>query len=125
MNNVCLEPPDPPVNLEVVEVGSRAVRLSWRPPFDGHSKLLGYTVQYKASSTSGRSDITDWQHANSLNLSIATVENSALTMGYDCIYYYLLNFLWLKYIICLHLFIYFLYKEICLVTWHCDNIVSY
>ncbi|PSN48897.1 Down syndrome cell adhesion molecule-like protein Dscam2 [Blattella germanica] len=64
------EPPDPPVNLEVVEVGSRAVRLSWRPPFDGHSKLLGYTVQYKASSTSGRSDITDWQHANTLNLSI-------------------------------------------------------
>ncbi|XP_069687424.1 cell adhesion molecule Dscam1 isoform X3 [Periplaneta americana] len=77
------EPPDPPVNLEVVEVGSRAVRLSWRPPFDGHSRLLGYTVQYKASSLSGRSDITDWQQANTLNLSVAAVETGGLNMGHE------------------------------------------
>jgi hypothetical protein len=72
-----LEPPDPPVNLEVIEVGSRAVRLSWRPPFDGHSKLLGYTVQYKASPPS-----SDWQHANTLNLSTTAVEAGSLAVGY-------------------------------------------
>jgi hypothetical protein len=76
-----LEPPDPPVNLEVVEVGSRAVRLSWRPPFDGHSKLIGYTVQYKASPPSSRGELTDWQHANTLNLSIAAVETGDIAMG--------------------------------------------
>jgi hypothetical protein len=75
------EPPDPPVSLEVVEVGSRAVRLSWQPPFDGHSKLIGYTVQYKASPTSGRAELTDWQHASTLNLSIAAVETRDLAMG--------------------------------------------
>lgn len=77
-----LEPPDPPVNLEVVEVGSRSVKLSWQPPFDGHSKLLGYTVQYKASPPLGRGEVTDWQHANTLNLSISAVETDGLAMGY-------------------------------------------
>jgi hypothetical protein len=77
-----LEPPDPPVNLEVVEVGSRSVKLSWQPPFDGHSKLLGYTVQYKASPPLGRGEVTDWQHANTLNLSISAVETGGLAMGY-------------------------------------------
>jgi len=77
-----LEPPDPPVNLEVVEVGSRSVKLSWQPPFDGHSKLLGYTVQYKASPPLGRGEVTDWQHANALNLSISAVETGGLAMGY-------------------------------------------
>ena len=77
-----LEPPDPPVNLEVVEVGSRSVKLSWQPPFDGHSKLLGYTVQYKTSPPLGRGEVTDWQHANTLNLSISAVETGGLAMGY-------------------------------------------
>ncbi|XP_021937228.1 Down syndrome cell adhesion molecule-like protein Dscam2 isoform X2 [Zootermopsis nevadensis] len=75
------EPPDPPVNLEVVEVGSRAVRLSWRPPFDGHSKLIGYNVQYKASPPSSHGEITDWQHANTLNLSISAVETGDRAEG--------------------------------------------
>jgi hypothetical protein len=77
-----LEPPDPPMNLEVIEVGSRAVRLSWQPPFDGHSKLLGYTVQYKALPPSSHGEVTDWQHANTLNLSISAVEAAGLAMGY-------------------------------------------
>lgn len=70
------------MNLEVVEVGSRAVRLSWQPPFDGHSKLLGYTIQYKASPPTSRGEVTDWQNANTLNLSVTAVETSSLTMGY-------------------------------------------
>jgi hypothetical protein len=70
------------VNLEVVEVGSRSVRLAWQPPFDGHSKLLGYTAQYKASPPSGRGEVTDWQHANTVNLSISAVETGGLAMGY-------------------------------------------
>lgn len=77
-----LEPPDPPVNLEVVEVGSRSVKLSWQPPFDGHSKLLGYIVEYKASPQLGRVEVTDWQHANTLNLSINAVETGGMVMGY-------------------------------------------
>jgi hypothetical protein len=66
----------------VIEVGSRAVRLSWQPPFDGHSKLLGYSVQYKALPPSSHGEVTDWQHANTLNLSISAVEAGGLAMGY-------------------------------------------
>ncbi|XP_068085516.1 cell adhesion molecule Dscam2 [Anabrus simplex] len=60
------EPPDPPLDVEIIEVGSRAVRLSWRPPFDGHSALLGYLIQYKPALS--RAD--DWHHAGAMNLSV-------------------------------------------------------
>ncbi|XP_049839470.1 Down syndrome cell adhesion molecule-like protein Dscam2 [Schistocerca gregaria] len=60
------EPPDPPLDVEVVEVNSRSVRLSWHPPFDGHSTLMGYLIQYKKAT----SLMDDWQHAGTVNISI-------------------------------------------------------
>lgn len=41
------ERPDTPSALEVFEVGSRTVKLSWRRPFDGNSPVLSYLVQYQ------------------------------------------------------------------------------
>ncbi|XP_049765530.1 Down syndrome cell adhesion molecule-like protein Dscam2 [Schistocerca cancellata] len=60
------EPPDPPLDIEVVEINSRSVRLSWHPPFDGHSTLIGYLIQYKK----GTSLINDWHHSGTVNLSL-------------------------------------------------------
>ncbi|KAL7024043.1 hypothetical protein ACKWTF_012881 [Chironomus riparius] len=41
------ESPDAPSNLEVLEVKSRTVKLSWKRPYDGNSPVLSYLVQYK------------------------------------------------------------------------------
>ncbi|XP_047109675.1 Down syndrome cell adhesion molecule-like protein Dscam2 [Schistocerca piceifrons] len=62
------EPPDPPLDVEVVEVDSRSVHLSWRPPFDGHSSLMGYLIQYKRAT----SLIDDWNHIGTVNVSISS-----------------------------------------------------
>lgn len=42
-----IESPDAPTNLEVLEVKSRTVKLSWKRPYDGNSPVLSYLVQYK------------------------------------------------------------------------------
>lgn len=41
------ERPDTPTHLEIIEVSSRSVTLSWRRPFDGNSPVLSYIVQYR------------------------------------------------------------------------------
>lgn len=41
------ESPDAPSSLEVLEVKSRTVKLSWKRPYDGNSPVLSYLVQYK------------------------------------------------------------------------------
>lgn len=41
------ESPDAPTNLEVLEVKSKTVKLSWKRPYDGNSPVLSYLVQYK------------------------------------------------------------------------------
>ncbi|XP_046991962.1 Down syndrome cell adhesion molecule-like protein Dscam2 [Schistocerca americana] len=63
------EPPDPPFDVEVTEINSRSVRLSWHPPFDGNSPLTGYLIQYKR----GTSLISDWQHTGTVNISVPTM----------------------------------------------------
>lgn len=45
--NFITEPPEAPVNLTVVEIKSRSVLLSWSKPFDGHSKLINYIIEYQ------------------------------------------------------------------------------
>lgn len=60
------ERPDPPVMLEVVEVSSRSVRLTWKRPFDGNSPVLGYLVQYQPLGTG----YNEWDHSMAMNLSI-------------------------------------------------------
>ncbi|CAG5122899.1 unnamed protein product, partial [Candidula unifasciata] len=41
------EPPEPPGKVEVVNVTSRGIFVSWQTPFDGNSPIIGYTIQYK------------------------------------------------------------------------------
>jgi Down syndrome cell adhesion molecule len=45
--DVLTESPDAPTNLEVLEVKSRTLKLSWKRPYDGNSPVLSYQVQYK------------------------------------------------------------------------------
>ena len=42
-----VEPPEAPVNLSIVETKSRSVLLSWFKPFDGHSPLISYIIEYQ------------------------------------------------------------------------------
>ncbi|CAG5122303.1 unnamed protein product, partial [Candidula unifasciata] len=44
------EPPEPPGKIEVVNVTSRGIFITWVRPFDGNSDIVGYTVQYKNST---------------------------------------------------------------------------
>ncbi|XP_037893809.1 Down syndrome cell adhesion molecule-like protein Dscam2 isoform X2 [Glossina fuscipes] len=79
------ERPDTPSNLEVFEVGSRTVKLSWRRPFDGNSPVLSYLVQYQplkylqshaALNLAGG----DWSGPNIIN---ATLPSTSVSKSYD------------------------------------------
>ncbi|XP_054714025.1 cell adhesion molecule Dscam2-like [Uloborus diversus] len=39
--------PDAPQNLEVHDISSKSVRLTWNKPFDGNSPILQYTVMWR------------------------------------------------------------------------------
>ncbi|GFV43031.1 down syndrome cell adhesion molecule-like protein Dscam2 [Trichonephila clavipes] len=39
--------PDAPQNLEVHDVTSRSIRLTWDRPFDGNSPITQYTVMWR------------------------------------------------------------------------------
>ncbi|XP_046991954.1 Down syndrome cell adhesion molecule-like protein Dscam2 [Schistocerca americana] len=73
------EPPDPPLDIEVTEINSRSAHLSWHKPFDGHSPLTGYLIQYKR----GISLANDWQHADVVNISIPTGLGNLRTKNVD------------------------------------------
>lgn len=69
------ERPDTPSNLEIFEVGSRTVKLSWRRPFDGNSPVLSYLVQYQPlkymqSPTTVGSAGGDWNTINVINVTL-------------------------------------------------------
>lgn len=75
------ERPDTPSNLEVFEVGSRTVKLSWRRPFDGNSPVLSYLVQYQplkylqshvALGMAG----SDWNGPNIINVTLPSTSIS-------------------------------------------------
>ncbi|XP_017047144.1 Down syndrome cell adhesion molecule-like protein Dscam2 isoform X1 [Drosophila ficusphila] len=75
------ERPDTPSHLEVFEVGSRTVKLSWRRPFDGNSPVLSYLVQYQSlkylqsHATSGAAG-GDWSSQNVINVSLPSTSIS-------------------------------------------------
>ncbi|KAM8702920.1 hypothetical protein ACLKA7_005290 [Drosophila subpalustris] len=79
------ERPDTPANLEVIEVGSRTVKLSWRRPFDGNSPVLSYLVQYQplkymmAHATLGAAG-SDWNGNNIINV---TLPSTSISRSYD------------------------------------------
>ncbi|XP_047351251.1 Down syndrome cell adhesion molecule-like protein Dscam2 isoform X6 [Vespa velutina] len=60
------ERPDPPASLEVIEIGSRSIRLLWKKAFDGNSPIRNYVIQYRSLSH-GIND--DWNPAKTHNVS--------------------------------------------------------
>lgn len=75
------ERPDTPSNLEVFEVGSRTVKLSWRRPFDGNSPVLSYLVQYQAlkylqSHSALGAAGGDWNGVNVINVTLPSTSIS-------------------------------------------------
>lgn len=75
------ESPDTPSNLEIVEVSSRSVKLSWRRPFDGNSPVLSYVVQYQPlSSLHAHSSLmkaaSDWSALTTINITLPTISGS-------------------------------------------------
>lgn len=79
------ERPDTPSHLEVFEVGSRTVKLSWRRPFDGNSPVLSYLVQYQplkylqSHAALGMAG-GDWSGANIINV---TLPSTSISKRYD------------------------------------------
>lgn len=76
------ERPDTPSYLEVFEVGSRTIKLSWRRPFDGNSPVLSYLVQYQAlnylkTHLSHGSTVDDWNGNN--NVINVTVPSTSIS----------------------------------------------
>lgn len=61
------ERPDPPSGLEVIEIGSRSIKLSWRKAFDGNSPIREYVVQYQPVSHGILED--DWEPTKMHNIS--------------------------------------------------------
>lgn len=54
---------EPPANVHITEVTKNSVSLAWqRPPYDGGSKITGYSVERREPST-GR-----WVKANFTNI---------------------------------------------------------
>uniref|UniRef100_A0A1I8N7N2 Uncharacterized protein n=1 Tax=Musca domestica TaxID=7370 RepID=A0A1I8N7N2_MUSDO len=75
------ERPDTPSNLDVFEVGSRTVKLSWRRPFDGNSPVLSYLVQYQPlkylqSHTALGLAGSDWNGPNIINVTLPSTSIS-------------------------------------------------
>lgn len=75
------ESPDTPSNLEIVEVSSRSVKLSWRRPFDGNSPVLSYVVQYQPLSSlhahsSPMKAANDWSVLTTINITLPTISGS-------------------------------------------------
>ncbi|XP_039965640.1 Down syndrome cell adhesion molecule-like protein Dscam2 isoform X1 [Bactrocera tryoni] len=79
------ERPDTPSVLEVFEVGSRTVKLSWRRPFDGNSPVLSYLVQYQplkylqSHAALGMAG-GDWSGPNIINV---TLPSTSISRSYD------------------------------------------
>ncbi|KMQ94061.1 down syndrome cell adhesion molecule [Lasius niger] len=59
------ERPDPPAGLEVIEIGSRSIRLLWKRAFDGNSPIRNYMIQYRSASH-GMTD--DWNPLKTHNV---------------------------------------------------------
>ncbi|XP_044742030.1 Down syndrome cell adhesion molecule-like protein Dscam2 [Chrysoperla carnea] len=64
------EPPDPPLNLHVIEIGSRFIRLQWLRGYDGNTPLTHYLLQYQVVPNNyiGVDYINIWNQFNNNNL---------------------------------------------------------
>ncbi|XP_044017269.1 Down syndrome cell adhesion molecule-like protein Dscam2 [Aphidius gifuensis] len=59
------ERPDPPTALEIIEIGSRSIRLSWKKSFNGNSPIRNYIIQYRAL---GHGLADDWEPSKTHNV---------------------------------------------------------
>lgn len=59
------ERPDPPAGLEVIEIGSRSIRLLWKRSFDGNSPIRNYVIQYRSL---GHGMADDWNPVKTHNV---------------------------------------------------------
>ena len=78
---LCLENPDPPAHVHVVEVLSRSVTLAWAPPFDGNSPLVHYIVRYWRMVKGSRMHETNSRVKN--DQSKATIKVLAIIPSFD------------------------------------------
>jgi Down syndrome cell adhesion molecule len=72
------ESPDSPSNLEVLEVKSRTVKLSWKRPYDGNSPVLSYLVQYKPLNSIHEQTVIvstdeEWMGPHIINLTLPSI----------------------------------------------------
>jgi len=68
------ERPDPPAGLEVIEIGSRSIRLLWKRAFDGNSPIRNYVIQYRSLSH-GMTD--DWNPVKTHNVTYTPGSSSS------------------------------------------------
>ena len=59
------EPPDPPKDLQVVEITSRSIKISWSPPYSGNSPIVSYHMQFRSGIHS--SEQSDWMSAQNVS----------------------------------------------------------
>uniref|UniRef100_A0A336KKP0 CSON012059 protein n=1 Tax=Culicoides sonorensis TaxID=179676 RepID=A0A336KKP0_CULSO len=79
------ERPETPADIEVVEVASRSVKISWKRPFDGNSPVLTYVVQFQPHKTVYDRNVIpnfndEWRNPTTVNLSASVIIN---TIGPD------------------------------------------
>ena len=43
------EPSDPPINLQILQIKSKSVSVSWSVKFNGNSPIIGYEIEYRKS----------------------------------------------------------------------------
>ncbi|XP_072143985.1 cell adhesion molecule Dscam1-like [Dermacentor andersoni] len=70
---VVQEPPDKPRGLEATQTESRAVTLSWSPPYSGNSPVLKYLLEHKRRDGS-------WEHDSQIT-AIESTEFSHVASG--------------------------------------------
>ncbi|XP_049268474.1 LOW QUALITY PROTEIN: Down syndrome cell adhesion molecule-like protein Dscam2 [Rhipicephalus sanguineus] len=70
---VVQEPPDKPRGLEATQTTSRAVTLSWSPPYSGNSPVLKYLLEHKRRDGS-------WEHDSQIT-AIESTEFSHVASG--------------------------------------------
>jgi len=57
-----LEPPEAPGRLEVQEVGSRWVSVSWGTPYSGHTPISHYVVQFREDEPTLSGGMSSWNN---------------------------------------------------------------
>lgn len=62
-NNQCIEPPESPENLHVLELESRRAVITWTQPYSGNSLIIAYHIEYRLWMDS----ITPWSGVHSMS----------------------------------------------------------